>query len=332
MDVTDLLARAMGAGASDLHLAAGKIPMLRVDGELRRMPLPGVTTAALSDALTPLLDEGQCQQWLQGDELDLALELASLGRFRVNLFRQLNGLAASFRLIPKRIASVDELDLEEVFQAVAQHRDGLVLVGGPTGSGKSSTLAALIDRLNGERALHIITLEDPVEVIHSSQCSLVNQREIGRHCRDFGQGLRSALRQDPDVIMIGELRDLETIRLALRAAQTGHLVLATVHTRSAAGSIDRLIEVFAADEKPLVRAMLAESLRLVVAQVLVKRVGGGRVAAREVLVATPAVRNLVREGRMAQLCSVMQAGAAEGMRTMEGAMFGLRENGLIGDF
>lgn len=331
MDVTDLLARAVDAGASDLHLAAGEIPMLRVDGELRRMQLPGVTTAALSDAVTPLLDEGQCRQWQQGDELDLALELASLGRFRLNLFRQLNGLAATFRLIPKRIASVEELDLEEVFQAVARHRDGLVLVGGPTGSGKSSTLAALIDRLNGERALHIITLEDPVEVIHSSQCSLVNQREIGRHCRDFGQGLRSALRQDPDVIMIGELRDLETIRLALRAAETGHLVLATVHTRSAAGSIDRLIEVFAADEKPLVRAMLAESLRLVVAQVLVKRVGGGRVAAREVLVATPAVRNLVREGRMAQLCSVMQAGAAEGMRTMEGAMRTLRETGLISD-
>jgi len=331
MDVTDLLARAVDAGASDLHLAAGEIPMLRVDGELRRLELPGVTTAALNDALAPLLDEGQCRQWQQGDELDLALELASLGRFRLNLFRQLNGLAATLRLIPKRVASVDELDLEEVFQAVARHTDGLVLVGGPTGSGKSSTLAALIDRLNRERALHIITLEDPVEVIHSSQCSLVNQREIGRHCRDFAQGLRSALRQDPDVIMIGELRDLETIRLALRAAETGHLVLATVHTRSAAGSIDRLVEVFAAEEKPLVRAMLAESLRMVVAQVLVKRVGGGRVAAREVLVATPAVRNLVREGRMAQLCSVMQAGAAQGMRTMEGALGKLREKGLISD-
>ncbi|WP_313200798.1 PilT/PilU family type 4a pilus ATPase [Pseudomonas sp.] len=331
MDATDLLAQAVDAGASDLHLAAGEIPMLRVDGELRRMALPSVTSAAMNDALSALLDEGQCRQWVQGDELDLALELASLGRFRLSLFRQMNGLAATFRLIPKRIASVDELELEEVFQAVAQHADGLVLVGGPTGSGKSSTLAALIDRLNRERALHIITLEDPVEVVHSSQRSLVNQREIGRHCRDFAQGLRSALRQDPDVIMIGELRDLETVRLALRAAETGHLVLATVHTRSAASSIDRLVEVFAAEEKPLVRAMLAESLRLVVAQVLVKRGGGGRVAAREVLVATPAVRNLVREGRMAQLCSVMQTGAAEGMRTMEGAMRGLREKGLISD-
>ena len=330
MDVTDLLARARDAGASDLHLAAGEIPMLRVDGELCRMDLPNLVPASLTDSLAPLLDDRQRQQWAQGDELDLALELPSLGRFRLNLFRQLNGPAATLRLIPSRIATLDQLDLEELFLAVAQCMDGLILIGGPTGSGKSSTLATLIDQLNRQRSAHIITLEDPVEVIHSSQRSLVNQREIGRHCRDFSQGLRSALRQDPDVIMIGELRDLETIRLALRAAETGHLVLATVHTRSAAGSIDRLVEVFAAEEKPLVRAMLAESLRLVVAQVLVKRVGGGRVAAREVLVATPAVRNLIREGRMAQLCSVMQTGAAEGMLTMEGAMQRLRDRGVIG--
>lgn len=242
----------------------------------------------------------------------------------------MNGPAATFRLIPKRIATLDELDLEDVFRSVAQWTDGLILLGGPTGSGKSSTLATLIDQLNRQRSLHIITLEDPVEVIHNSQRSLINQREIGRHCRDFSQGLRSALRQDPDVIVIGELRDLETIRLALRAAETGHLVLATVHTRSAAGSVDRLVEVFAAEEKPLVRAMLAESLRMVVAQVLVKCVRGGRVAAREVLVGTPAVRNLIREGRMAQLNSVMQTGAAQGMRTMEGALQRLKTEGLIG--
>ena len=329
MDVTDLLARAMDAGASDLHLAAGQVPMLRLDGELQRMDAPPLLSAALSDAMTPLLADEQCQQWAQGDELDVALQLPALGRFRLNLFRQLNGLAATFRVIPKRIATLDELDLGEVFLAVAQCADGLVLVGGPTGSGKSSTLAALLDQLNRERSLHIITLEDPVEVIHSSQRSLINQRQMGRDCRGFAQGLRSALRQDPDVIVIGELRDLQTIRLALRAAETGHLVLATVHTRSAINSIDRLVEVFAAEEKPLVRAMLAESLRVVVAQVLVKRVGGGRVAAREVLVANTAVRNLIREGRMAQLSSVMQTGASEGMRTMEGAMRGLRDKGLI---
>ncbi|HHJ1295921.1 PilT/PilU family type 4a pilus ATPase [Pseudomonas sp. P1B16] len=328
MDVTDLLARAVEAGASDLHLAAGQVPMLRLDGELQRMDAPPLLSAALSDAMTPLLADEQCQQWAQGDELDVALQLPALGRFRLNLFRQLNGLAATFRVIPKRIATLDELDLGEVFLAVAQCTDGLVLVGGPTGSGKSSTLAALLDQLNRERPVHIITLEDPIEVIHSSQRSLVNQREIGRHCGGFAQGLRSALRQDPDVIVIGELRDLQTIRLALRAAETGHLVLATVHTRSAINSIDRLVEVFAAEEKPLVRAMLAESLRVVVAQVLVKRVGGGRVAAREVLVANTAVRNLIREGRLAQLQSVMQSGAAAGMRTMEAALRELHAKGL----
>ncbi|HDS1808699.1 TPA: PilT/PilU family type 4a pilus ATPase, partial [Pseudomonas putida] len=296
MDVTDLLARAVDAGASDLHLAAGQIPMLRIEGDLQRMNLPALVPADLAEGMAPLLAEHQRRQWAQGDELDLALELPGLGRFRLNLFRQLNGAGATFRLIPGRIATLDELDLGDVYQAVAQCTDGLILVGGPTGSGKSSTLATLIDQLNRERALHIITLEDPVEVIHSSQRSLINQREIGRHSGGFAQGLRSALRQDPDVIMIGELRDLESVRLALRAAETGHLVLATVHTRSAASSVDRLVEVFAAEEKPLVRTMLAESLRLVVAQVLVRRVGGGRVAAREVLVATPAVRNLVREG------------------------------------
>jgi len=329
MDVTDLLARAVDAGASDLHLAAGQIPMLRLEGDLQRMNLPALVPADLAEGMAPLLAEHQRRQWAQGDELDLALELPALGRFRLNLFRQLNGPGATFRLIPGRIATLDELDLGDVYQAVAQCTDGLILVGGPTGSGKSSTLATLIDQLNRERALHIITLEDPVEVIHSSQRSLINQREIGRHSGGFAQGLRSALRQDPDVIMIGELRDLESVRLALRAAETGHLVLATVHTRSAASSVDRLVEVFAAEEKPLVRAMLAESLRLVVVQVLVRRVGGGRVAAREVLVATPAVRNLVREGRMAQLCSVMQGGAAQGMRTMDGAMRELKESGLI---
>ena len=332
MDVTDLLARAVAVQASDLHLAAGQTPMLRLDGELQRMAMPPLAAGALVAGMATLLDDTQREQWAQGAELDLALALPALGRFRVNLFRQLNGPAATFRLIPGRIATLDELALTDVFQAVVQYRDGLVLVGGPTGSGKSSTLATLLDQLNREKALHIITLEDPVEVIHSSQRSLVNQREVGRHSSGFAQGLRSALRQDPDVIMIGELRDLQTIRLALQAAETGHLVLATVHARSAASSIERLVEVFAADEKPLVRAMLAESLQMVVAQVLVRRVGGGRVAAREVLVATPAVRNLVREGRMAQLCSVMQAGGAQGMRTMEGALRRLKEKGLIRDW
>ncbi|MGE8169226.1 type IV pilus twitching motility protein PilT [Pseudomonas putida] len=331
MDVTDLLALAVEAGASDLHLAVGEIPMLRCAGELQRMDLPSLSPALLDHALAQWLDASQHQRWLRGEDLDLALDLEPLGRFRVNLFRQLRGAAATFRLIPKNVASLAALELENLYPMIANHSDGLVLVGGPTGSGKSSTLAALLHQLGGQRALHIVTLEDPIEVIHKSGRSLVTQREIGRHAQDFSQGLRSALRQDPDVIMIGELRDLETIRLALRAAETGHLVLATVHARSASSSLERLVEVFAAEEKPLVRAMLADSLRLVVVQALVKRVDGGRVAAREVLVATPAVRNLVREGRMEQLCSVMQAGAAQGMSTMEGAVRRLVEKRLISD-
>jgi twitching motility protein PilT len=329
MDVTELLERALAAGASDLHLAVGERPLLRVDGVLQRLDFPVVTAVALERGMTALLDGGQRQQWLTADELDLALSLSDLGRFRLNLFRQRAGLGASVRLIPAQVPNIEALDLVEVFEHIGNCRDGLVLVGGPTGSGKSSTLAALVDRLNRDYALHIVTLEDPIEVIHSGQRSLVNQREVGSHSRDFAQGLRSALRQDPDVIVVGELRDLESIRLALRAAETGHLVLATVHTRSALNSIDRLVEVFASEEKPLVRTMLAESLRLVVAQVLVQRRDGGRVAAREVLVATPAVRNLIREGRMTQIYSLMQAGAGVGMRTMEGAMQALAARGLI---
>lgn len=329
MDVTDLLARAVAAGACDLHLASGEVPVLRLDGALHRLDLPPLAAVTLSEGFAPMLDEAQRRQWALGDELDIALTLPGAVRARANLYRQHRGPGVSLRLLPSCAPSLDELDLREVFQAIAQWRDGLVLVGGPTGSGKSSTLAALIDQLNRTQALHIITLEDPIEVIHSGQHSLVNQREIGRDCRDFAQGLRSALRQDPDVIVIGELRDLETIRLALRAAETGHLVLATVHTRSAVNSIDRLVEVFAPEEKALVRGMLAESLRMVVVQTLVERMGGGRVAAREVLVATLAVRNLIREGRMAQLHSVMQTGAAAGMRTMEMAMQRLQGAGVI---
>lgn len=331
MDVTELLARAVAAGASDLHLAGGEVPMLRLDGELQRLDLPPLTPAQLEHGLGGFLDVCQRQRWAAGEELDLALAVPALGRFRLNLFCQRNGLGASIRVIPSNPPSLESLGLEEVFQAIAQYQSGLVLVAGPTGSGKSSTLAALLDRLNRDCALHIITLEDPIEFVHSGQRSLVNQREIGLHSRDYAQALRSALRQDPDVILLGELRDLESIRLALRAAETGHLVLATVHARSAVSSIDRMLEVFSAEEKALVRTMLADSLRLVLVQRLVRRRGGGRVAAREVLVVTAAVRNLIREGRMAQVHSLMQTGAAVGMQTMEGAMQALTVQGLLAD-
>lgn len=329
MDVTAHLAEAARAGASDLHLAAGQPPLLRIDGELQRLDLPVLGCNDLYRSIDPWLSDLQRQQWREGDELDLALDLPDGQRARLNLFRQVHGPAASLRLIANAIPSLDQLDLHAVYRAVATLSDGLVIVGGPTGSGKSSTLAALIDQLNRERPLHILTLEDPIEILHTSQRSLINQREVGRHSAGFTQALRSALRQDPDVIMLGELRDLESIRLALRAAETGHLVLATVHTRSAVSSIERLVEVFAAEEKALVRAMLADSLRVVVAQVLVRRKGGGRVAAREVLIGTPAVRNLIREGRLAQVQSAMQMGAGVGMVTMEGALARLRERGEI---
>ncbi|KTT18472.1 type IV pilus twitching motility protein PilT [Pseudomonas parafulva] len=329
MDVTDLLALALKAGASDLHLAAGQAPTVRVHGVLQRLPVPMATPDGLMRSMETLLDADPYRQWVAGHDLDLALELPALGRFRVNLFRQMNGPALTFRLIPARLACAEALGLGEIAQTIGQYRDGLVLIGGPTGSGKTSTLAALLDQMSRERALHIVTLEDPIEVVHASHQGVVNQREVGRDCCSFAQGLRSALRQDPDVIVLGELRDLETIRLALRAAETGHLVLATVHTRSAVNSIDRVVEVFPAQEKAWVRAMLADSLRVVVAQVLVGRRGGGRVAAREVLVVTDAVRNLIREGRMAQLHSAMQTGAAEGMQTLDGAMRQLRARGLL---
>lgn len=329
MDVTELLARAAASGACDLHLATGRPPMLRLDAELRQMQPKPLSCDDLRLGLAPWLSETQHQQWLHGDELDIALAVAPVGRLRASLFRQAAGLAASFRLLPAQAPGLEALGLEEVFQAVSQWREGLVLVGGPTGSGKSSTLAALVDQLVRRHAVHVLTLEDPIEILHQSHKGLVTQREIGRDTRDFAQGLRSALRQDPDVLMIGELRDLESIRLALRAAQTGHLVLATVHTRSAVNSVDRLVEVFSGEERSTIRALLAESLRMVIAQTLVKRIGGGRIAAREVLVGTPAVRNLIREGRIAQLHSAIQSGATQGMRTMEEALRLLRVQGLV---
>ncbi|WP_438280529.1 type IV pilus twitching motility protein PilT [Pseudomonas alabamensis] len=329
MDVTVLVAQAVAAGACDLHLAAGHPPCVRVDGDLRRLELPPSTEAQVFDSLSLWLQDSQRTQWREGDELDLALTLPDAQRVRVNLFRQRQGLAVSLRLLPAQAPSLEALGLTNVFRPVSQWQDGLLLVAGPTGSGKSSTLAALVDHLNRERPAHVITLEDPIEIVHHSQRSLVTQREVGRHTRDFAQALRSALRQDPDVILLGELRDLESIRLALRAAQTGHLVLATVHARCAVSSIDHLVDVFDAQEKTLIRSLLAESLRMVVVQRLVKRRGGGRVAAREVLVATAAVRNLIREGRLAQLQSVMQTGAGQGMQTLEDALRALQAQGLI---
>ncbi|CAI8734980.1 Type II/IV secretion system family protein [Pseudomonas donghuensis] len=329
MDVTELLALAVRAGASDLHLAAGEVPALRLEGRLSPLPLPLLTPQHMDELLAQIMSEAQQKDFETHLDVDFAFAVPALARFRVNVFQQLQGAAAVLRMIPAQVSSLAELGLGDVFRQIAELAGGLVLVTGPTGSGKSTTLAALVDHLNRERPLHIVTLEDPIEFIHSSQRSRISQREIGRHSHGFAQALRAALRQDPDVIMLGELRDPQTIRLALTAAETGHLVLATVHTGSAAKTIDRLVDVFAAEEKQLVRAMLAESLQAVVSQVLVERVGGGRVAAHEILLATPAVRNLVREGKVAQLYSAIQTGGAQGMQTLDGCLQGLVRQGLV---
>jgi len=329
MDVTELLALAVRAGASDLHLAAGEVPALRLEGRLSPLSLPLLTPQHMDELLAQIMSEAQQKDFETHLDVDFAFAVPALARFRVNVFQQLQGAAAVFRVIPAQVSSLAELGLGDVFRQIAELAGGLVLVTGPTGSGKSTTLAALVDHLNRERPLHIVTLEDPIEFIHSSQRSRISQREIGRHSHGFAQALRAALRQDPDVIMLGELRDPQTIRLALTAAETGHLVLATVHTGSAAKTIDRLVDVFAAEEKQLVRAMLAESLQAVVSQVLVERVGGGRVAAHEILLATPAVRNLVREGKVAQLYSALQTGGAQGMQTLDGCLQGLVRRGLV---
>ncbi|RWU26627.1 twitching motility protein PilT [Pseudomonas alkylphenolica] len=329
MDVTELLALATRAGASDLHLAAAEVPAIRVDGKMCRLDVPLLSAQEVSEVLGQLMSDAQQKAFESHLETDFAIDVPGLARFRVNAFTQLRGPAAVLRVIPAQVSSLAELGLGDVFRRIAELPAGLVLVTGPTGSGKSTTLAALLDHLNRERPLHIITLEDPVEFIHSPRRSLVSQREIGRHSHGFVQALHGALRQDPDVIMLGELRDAQTIRLALTAAETGHLVLATVHAASAAKTIDRLVDVFAAEEKQLVRAMLADALQAVVSQVLVAKVEGGRVAAHEILLATPAVRNLVREGKVAQLYSTMQTGGALGMQTLDSCLQGLLRRGLI---
>lgn len=327
--MTGLMALALREGASDLHLAAGSAPMLRCEGALRPTGLSTLDAGAMYALLGQIMTPQQSKDFEMLQDLDFAVALPGQGRVRVNAFAQVHGPAAVLRLIPQGVPSLAALGLPEVLRQVAEQPAGLVLVTGPTGSGKSTTLAALVDHLNAQRGLHILTLEDPIEFIHSPLRSRLSQREIGRHSQGFAQALRAALRQDPDVIMLGELRDLDSIRLALTAAETGHLVLATLHTRTAASSIDRLVDVFAAEEKAQVRTLLAESLQAVVAQVLVRQVNGGRVAAHEVLVATPAVRNLIREGKVAQLYSAMQTGAAAGMQTLDSCLQGLVRRGVI---
>lgn len=329
MDIHQLLKHSVANHASDLHISAGSPPLMRVDGDIIKVDSPILTAEQAQQMLMSIMHHDQQQEYTRSLEVDFAYQVDNLARFRVNAFHQQRGPAAVFRTIPDRILSLQALDAPEVLADLSTLQRGLVLVTGPTGSGKSTTLAAMVDHINSLRPYHILTIEDPIEFVHNNKCSLINQREVHRDTHSFNAALRSALREDPDVILVGELRDLETIRLAMTAAETGHLVFATLHTTSAPKTIDRIIDVFPGDEKAMVRSMLSESLRAVVSQLLLKKPSGGRIAVHEIMVATPAIKNLIREDKIAQMYSAMQTGAAHGMQTMEQALTRLRQRNLV---
>lgn len=329
MDITELLAFSAKQDASDLHLSAGLPPMIRVDGDVRRINMPALQHQDVHALIYDIMNDKQRKDFEEYLETDFSFEIPQVARFRVNAFNHSRGAGAVFRTIPSRVLTLDELGLGNVFEQLAMVPRGIVLVTGPTGSGKSTTLAAMVDYINDNKYNHILTVEDPIEFVHDSKKSLVNQREVHRDTLGFNEALRSALREDPDVILVGEMRDLETIRLALTAAETGHVVFATLHTNSAAKTIDRIIDVFPAAEKSIVRSMLSESLQGVVSQTLLKKKGGGRVAAHEIMVGTPAIRNLIREDKIAQMYSVMQTGSTHGMQTMDQSLLNLVGKGLV---
>ena len=323
MDITELLAFSAKQGASDLHLSAGLPPMIRVDGDVRRINLPPLEHTEVHSLIYEIMNDKQRKDFEEFLEHDFSFEVPGVARFRVNAFNQNRGAGAVFRTIPSKVLTMEDLDMGQVFKDVSMVPRGLVLVTGPTGSGKSTTLAAMIDFVNDNRYDHILTIEDPIEFVHESKKCLVNQREVHRDTHGFNEALRSALREDPDIILVGELRDLETIRLALTAAETGHLVFGTLHTTSAAKTIDRVIDVFPAEEKDMVRSMLSESLQAVISQTLLKRANGGRVAAHEIMIGIPAIRNLIREDKVAQMYSSIQTGSAHGMNTLDQCLEGL---------
>ncbi|WP_137819310.1 MULTISPECIES: type IV pilus twitching motility protein PilT [unclassified Pseudomonas] len=329
MDITELLAFSAKQGASDLHLSAGLPPMIRVDGDVRRINLPALDHKQVHALIYDIMNDKQRKDFEEFLETDFSFEVPGVARFRVNAFNQNRGAGAVFRTIPSKVLSMEDLGMGEIFKKISDVPRGLVLVTGPTGSGKSTTLAAMLDYLNSTKYHHILTVEDPIEFVHESKKCLINQREVHRDTLGFSEALRSALREDPDIILVGEMRDLETIRLALTAAETGHLVFGTLHTTSAAKTIDRVVDVFPAEEKSMVRSMLSESLQSVISQTLIKKVGGGRVAAHEIMIGTPAIRNLIREDKVAQMYSAIQTGGSLGMQTLDSCLKGLVAKGLI---
>ena len=330
MDITELLAFSVKNKASDLHLSAGLPPMIRVHGDIKRINLPAMEHKDIHAMIYDIMNDGQRKQYEETLECDFSFPIPGLARFRVNAFFQQRGSSAVFRTIPSKVLTLEELKAPEVFKQIVDQPRGIVLVTGPTGSGKSTTLAAMINEINEKEQGHILTIEDPIEFVHESKSCLINQREVGPHTKSFSNALRSALREDPDIILVGEMRDLETIQLALTAAETGHLVFGTLHTSSAAKTIDRIIDVFPAAEKDMVRSMLSESIRAVISQTLLKtKDGQGRVAAHEIMIGVPSIRNLIRENKVAQMYSVIQTGSNIGMQTLDQNLVELVKRNII---
>ena len=317
MDITELLNFSVKHNASDLHLSAGVPPMVRVDGDLRKLNVPALDHKVVSQLLYSIMSDTQRKEFEEAMELDFSFAIPQLARFRVNVFNQDRGMAGVIRTIPNDIKTLDQLELPDLFKDLSNLPRGLVLVTGPTGSGKTTTLAAMLNYINENQHVHILTIEDPIEFVHENKKALFNQREVKRDTKSFNAALRSALREDPDIILVGELRDRETIQLALTAGETGHLVFGTLHTTSAAKSINRIIDVFPGEEKSMVRTMLSESLQAVVSQTLIKKINGGRVAALEIMLCTPAIRNLIREDKVAQMYSTIQTSRSMGMQTLD---------------